>query len=93
MISIPGRSVSIRTGPVTSFDVPIRPPGSKARPSVGQRSPSDRAATGAIGNSENRLPTGRSSPIAGGDRNTTSCRPSKRHRRSANRIIPCSTAS
>ncbi len=61
MTSIPGPSKPSCTGPSPArFDVPIRPPGAKSSPAIGQSSPRDQPRTGAIGNSETRLPGARS---------------------------------
>jgi hypothetical protein len=49
MTSMRGASISIETGPVARFDVPIMPPGAKSIPSIGQKRPVERPRTGARG--------------------------------------------
>ena len=91
--SIPGWSNSRATGPATMFDVPMRPSGANASPSSGQRKPSDRADTGAIGNSDRRDPRPSDSRMRRGAAKTISPPPSTTQRRDGCRTSAFQTAS
>lgn len=92
MTSSAGRSTESETGPIASFDVAMRRPGARSTAASGQRSPSERALTEAIGNSETRVPRCRPSCRSGGARKVMSFLPTSTQRRAGNRISPCSTA-
>ncbi|EYD72090.1 hypothetical protein Rumeso_04860 [Rubellimicrobium mesophilum DSM 19309] len=93
MTSIPGPDGRSRTSPLASFEVPIRVCGAKARPSVGQRSPSDAIPTGAKGKSETSVPGSSGSASSGGAWKASVVGPRSTQGRSGRATRLCSAAS